>query len=144
MPAAVVLLRDDYTPSSGAYYFRQSAWSRLNPGVPGGLEPDANDRDLIETYPTKPRAVGSDALAEVGDIRRFGEGLLQFATRLGCSGLTELARAHLSAEFGEAAAATRLELLAMRREVSRQIAHRHPRWRRFLALLDPFSWLRAH
>ncbi len=51
-PVAVVLLHDDYSPPSGAYYFRQSAFSQYNgrkmvQAVRGDV-----DRDILRRFPS--------------------------------------------------------------------------------------------
>lgn len=51
-PVAVVVFRDDYEPASGAYYFRETAYSQFN-----GVRLDVSarmdmDQDLIIDYPT--------------------------------------------------------------------------------------------
>lgn len=54
-PVLVVLLHDDYEPPSGAYYFRQSAFSRYNgrrmvPALDVGV-----DQDVFEYFPSSKR-----------------------------------------------------------------------------------------
>ncbi len=53
-PVAVVVLRDDYSPPSGVYYFRQTAFSRFNGQrlVQGGG--GSIDRDLVHEFPSAP------------------------------------------------------------------------------------------
>lgn len=52
-PVAVVLLRDDYTPPMGAYYFRQSACSQYN-GQRLVVDTTGNyDKDIFEHFPVE-------------------------------------------------------------------------------------------
>ena len=50
VPLAVVLLHDDYSPPSGAYYFRQNAFSRYD-GRKLAAAAAEYDRDLIDRFP---------------------------------------------------------------------------------------------
>ena len=50
VPLAVVLLHDDYSPPSGAYYFRQNAFSRYD-GRKLSSAAAEYDRDLIDRFP---------------------------------------------------------------------------------------------
>ena len=53
-PMAVVLLGDDYTPPSQAFYFRQDAWSQFNGSrLVAPIRPDV-DRDVVRSFPTRP------------------------------------------------------------------------------------------
>ncbi len=51
-PVAVVLLDDDYSPESQAYYFRQSAWSEYNGTRLVATRRDDADQDLLRLFPT--------------------------------------------------------------------------------------------
>ena len=51
-PVAIVLLRDDYKPSFGYYYFRQTAFSQYNGKRLVEDTTGTTDRDLLRTYPT--------------------------------------------------------------------------------------------
>jgi hypothetical protein len=54
---AVVLLGDDYSPPSQAYYFRQDAWSAFNGSrLVAPIRPDV-DRDIIRKIPARPTNV---------------------------------------------------------------------------------------
>ncbi len=54
VPLAVVLLHDDYSPPSGAYYFRQNAFSRYD-GRKLSSAAAEYDRDLIDRFPESGR-----------------------------------------------------------------------------------------
>lgn len=49
-PVAVVLFRDDYEPTGGAYYFRESAYSEFNGTLLVVPNRDDMDEDLIEVF----------------------------------------------------------------------------------------------
>ncbi len=49
-PVAIVLFRDDYEPESGAYYFRESAYSQFNGTMLDIARSDELDTDLIEHF----------------------------------------------------------------------------------------------
>jgi protein-glutamine gamma-glutamyltransferase len=54
---AVVLLGDDYSPPSQAYYFRQDAWSHFNGSrLVAPVRPDV-DRDILRRFPARPTNV---------------------------------------------------------------------------------------
>jgi len=56
-PMAIVILDDDYSSPSGAYYFRQAAWSEYN-GTRFVTSPRADvDRDVLRDFPTEPTRV---------------------------------------------------------------------------------------
>jgi transglutaminase-like putative cysteine protease len=56
-PMAIVVLDDDYSSPSGAYYFRQAAWSEYN-GTRFVTSPRADvDRDALRDFPTEPTRV---------------------------------------------------------------------------------------
>ncbi|MBL8604852.1 MAG: transglutaminase domain-containing protein [Myxococcales bacterium] len=56
-PMAVVLLNDDYSPPSGAYYFRQEVWSQYN-GTRLVSTPRSDvDLDVMDEFPTYDVAV---------------------------------------------------------------------------------------
>lgn len=51
---AVVLLGDDYSPPTQAFYFRQDAWSHFNGSrLVAPIRPDV-DRDIVRTFPSRP------------------------------------------------------------------------------------------
>lgn len=50
-PVAVVLLHDDYSPPSGVYYFRQSAFSQYNGRRLVQALSDELDRDVVHRFP---------------------------------------------------------------------------------------------
>lgn len=52
-PMAVVLLGDDYTPPTQAYYFRQQVWSEFNGGRLVESRRGDVDRDLIRAFPSR-------------------------------------------------------------------------------------------
>lgn len=49
-PVAVIVFRDDYEPSTGSYYFRESAYSQFNGTMLDFTSRDDMDQDLIEQY----------------------------------------------------------------------------------------------
>jgi len=53
-PVAVVLLHDDYSPPSGVYYFRQSAFSQYNGRRLVQTTRDDVDRDIVNRFPSEP------------------------------------------------------------------------------------------
>ncbi|MFV8753853.1 transglutaminase-like domain-containing protein [Nannocystaceae bacterium ST9] len=53
-PMAVVLLGDDYSPPTQAFYFRQDAWSQFNGSrLVAPIRPDV-DRDIVRSFPSRP------------------------------------------------------------------------------------------
>ncbi len=86
-----------------------------------------------------------DRLAEFGLARGRGESRERFAARAGAlaPGFAALTREHLRAVFGAGARGGHSELRAQSAGVARELRGARPWWRRALALLDPFSWLRA-
>jgi transglutaminase-like putative cysteine protease len=56
---AVVLLEDDYSPETQAYYFRQDVWSEWNGHRLVATRRDDADLDVMRTYPTYRTAVRS-------------------------------------------------------------------------------------
>ncbi len=86
-----------------------------------------------------------DRLAEHGFSRGRGESRERFAARAGAlaPAFGALTREHLRAAFGAGARAGGSTLRAQSAGVSRDLRSARPWWRRALALLDPFSWLRA-
>lgn len=74
-PVAVVLLHDDYSPPSGVYYFRQSAFSQYNGRrLVQATRGDA-DRDVLRRFPTR--------LLEVPDAPPLSRGRQELATSMG-------------------------------------------------------------
>ncbi len=67
-PVAIVLFRDDYEPQSGAYYFRESAYSQFNGSILWTAERDDLDPDLVEEFPSSPVTVSEHVPAQ--DKRR--------------------------------------------------------------------------
>jgi transglutaminase-like putative cysteine protease len=86
-----------------------------------------------------------DRLAELGLWRRRGESRERFAGRAAHASpaFGALTREHLRAALGAGARAARPQLRALTADVARELRRTRPRWRRLLAALDPFSWLRA-
>ena len=58
-PVAIVLLHDDYSPPSGVYYFRQTAFSQYNGRRLVRATRDDVDLDVIDRFPFRPTAVES-------------------------------------------------------------------------------------
>lgn len=83
-----------------------------------------------------------DQLAEVGAIRAYGEGRLEFARRLQLESLEPLTYRHLASTLGPQGVAEdhSKEILQLREKVHQQIARRYPWWRRLLGFLHPLSW----
>ncbi|MBI5479168.1 MAG: transglutaminase domain-containing protein [Deltaproteobacteria bacterium] len=53
VPVAVVVFKDDYSPPTGLYYFRQTAFSQFNGHrLVAATRPDA-DRDLVRLFPAQ-------------------------------------------------------------------------------------------
>lgn len=67
-PVAIVLFRDDYEPESGAYYFRESAYSQFNGTLLWTAENDSLDQDLVAEFPSSPIEVSDQIPAQ--DKRR--------------------------------------------------------------------------
>lgn len=81
-----------------------------------------------------------DQLSEVGLRRRYGEGRLEFARRIGVEPLEPLTDLHLGVTLGRDGRAASKELLQLREAVHQHIARRFPWWRRLLGFLHPLSW----
>ncbi|MBI2896064.1 MAG: transglutaminase domain-containing protein [Deltaproteobacteria bacterium] len=68
-PVAVILLHDDYSPPSAAYYFRQATFSQYNGHRLVAPTRSDVDRDLLPSFPTDPVTVAepppSDGRARV-------------------------------------------------------------------------------
>lgn len=58
-PVAVVLLRDDYSPPSGVYYFRQSAFSQYNGRRLVQATRADVDRDIVREFPATRQEVSA-------------------------------------------------------------------------------------
>ncbi len=56
-PMAVVLLGDDYSPPTQAYYFRQDAWSHFNGSRLVAPRRADVDRDILRSFPSRPTNV---------------------------------------------------------------------------------------
>lgn len=67
-PVAIVLFRDDYEPDSGAYYFRESAYSQFNGTLLWTAEDEGLDQDLVSEFPSTPIEVADQIPAR--DMRR--------------------------------------------------------------------------
>jgi len=67
-PVAIVLFRDDYEPDSGAYYFRESAYSQFNGTLLWTAEDDSLDQDLVAEFPSSAIEVSDQIPAQ--DKRR--------------------------------------------------------------------------
>ncbi|OFE12540.1 hypothetical protein PHACT_04815 [Pseudohongiella acticola] len=67
-PVAIVLFRDDYEPDSGAYYFRESAYSQFNGTLLWTAEGDSLDQDLVSDFPSSAIEVSDQIPAQ--DKRR--------------------------------------------------------------------------
>ena len=85
-----------------------------------------------------------DRLADVSVARRRGESRESFATRIEqeLPSFGRLTRVHIAAVFGDRRQDPKLlksEAVAARRDFEA----RFPRWKRFLGLLTPWSWLRS-
>lgn len=68
-PVAIVLFRDDYEPASGAYYFRESAYSEFNGSLLWTAENPELDPDLVASFPASPIDVTAQVPAH--DRRRL-------------------------------------------------------------------------
>ncbi len=67
-PVAVVVLHDDYSPPSGVYYFRQTAFSQYNGRRLVQPTRDDVDLDVVRRFPPKSRVI--EAAPPVSDQRR--------------------------------------------------------------------------
>ncbi len=63
-PVAIVLFRDDYEPASGAYYFRESAYSQFNGSVLWHADHPELDQDLVSSFPASPIDVSDEVPAQ--------------------------------------------------------------------------------
>ncbi|TFH74641.1 hypothetical protein E3V39_00250 [Gammaproteobacteria bacterium LSUCC0112] len=63
-PVAIVLFRDDYEPASGAYYFRESAYSEFNGTLLWTAENPDLDQDLVDRFPSSPIDVSNEVPAQ--------------------------------------------------------------------------------
>lgn len=93
----------------------------------------------VRRLPVAALRSGLDQLAEVGATRRYGEGRLDFARRLGLEALEPLTHYHLGAVMGKQTPTSK-ELLQVREQLHQQIARRFPWWRRLLGFINPLSW----
>ncbi len=85
-----------------------------------------------------------DRIGEVSVLRASGESRESFATRIRdrVPAFERLTQAHISSAFGRHEAdsgSLREDAKALRREIRQSF----PRWRRFLGLITPWSWLRS-
>jgi transglutaminase-like putative cysteine protease len=63
-PMAVVILENDYSPPSGAYYFRQEVWSQFNGVRLISTTRNDVDRDILDAFPTFETRVADVAPAQ--------------------------------------------------------------------------------
>jgi transglutaminase-like putative cysteine protease len=87
-----------------------------------------------------------DRLAEAGQARDYGETREAFARRLSDAvpSLDPMTRAVEARAMGSLQPDLPREAWGdLQAQAKAQIAQRHPRWRRFLGLLNPISWLRV-
>ena len=80
-----------------------------------------------------------DQMAEVGEIRQFGESRLQFADRSGYESLVALTEFHYQATYGRTTPPFK-SVLQQREALHQRIAKKHPIWKRVLGFLNPLSW----
>ncbi|MDJ0847375.1 MAG: transglutaminase-like domain-containing protein [Myxococcota bacterium] len=87
-----------------------------------------------------------DRLAGVGWRRRFGESREHFARRVFrvAPSLAPLTGLHLRASLGDVAPDDPLPLRELAWRVASELREGVPLWRRVLAALDPFAWMRVH
>lgn len=62
-PVAIVLFRDDYEPQSGAYYFRESAYSEFNGQLLWTADTPGMDPDLVREFPVQSTSVSNEVPA---------------------------------------------------------------------------------
>jgi hypothetical protein len=86
-----------------------------------------------------------DRLAEVGASRRFGETREQFAARVSVTApsFTALTTQHLGWALGSRRLARRAELRQLRARLHSELRGSVPTWRRWLGIVNPFSWMFA-
>jgi hypothetical protein len=95
VPVAVVLLHDDYSPPTGNYYFRQSAFSHYNGRrLVSAMRGDV-DRDLARAFPTERSVLdeGPPAGADRATLRTTVALLADHARPFGLEAPVELAPA---------------------------------------------------
>jgi len=87
-----------------------------------------------------------DRLAEIGLRRRFGESRERFARRVAVTSpaFVDLTGRHLAAAFGSRREGSEVAWHQLSSELSEQLRHRVPVWRRLLGLANPFSWWGVH
>ena len=87
-----------------------------------------------------------DRLSGVGLNRRYGESREHFARRLArlAPSLAPLTAAHLRAALSSAGPADPEPLRLLSGRVGTELREAVPLWRRLLAALDPFCWMRVH
>lgn len=109
-------------------------WRRAAPGLAGA-----------RALPRVGYRAALDRLAEEGLLRARGESRERFAARAASASpaFGALTQEHLRAALGAGARAARPELRSLTRGVARDLRGVRPWWRRALAALDPFSWLRS-
>lgn len=64
-PVAIVLFRDDYEPSNGSYYFRETAYSEWNGSLLDVTSRDDMDRDLVENFTASTVTVEEGLVSEL-------------------------------------------------------------------------------
>ena len=84
-----------------------------------------------------------DQLAEVGELRRYGESRLDFAKRVDYEALVPLTEYHYDAAYGRGETAPK-RFLQLREQLHHQIARRHSWYRRLFGFLSPINWMRVH
>ena len=107
-------------------------------------------RRLAPTFapaPHRPRLAyraALDRLAELGLRRRFGETREAFARRVAeaVPSFSPITRVHLRAALGPGPGASPAVLSRLSRELRRELGQ-WPTWRRWLAQVDPISWMRT-
>ncbi len=88
-----------------------------------------------------------DMLAEAGQVREFGETREAFARRLAdeVPALESMTREHLRHTLGGDSGEPQAEAWReMYQQARREVSGAFPRWRRWLGLVNPLSWLRVH
>jgi hypothetical protein len=87
-----------------------------------------------------------DRLSGVGLTRRYGESREHFARRLArhAPSLSPLTEAHLRAALSSTAPGDPGPLRHLSGRVGTELREAVPLWRRLIAALDPFCWMRVH
>lgn len=87
-----------------------------------------------------------DMLSARGLRRRYGESREAFARRVGAMApsFEQLTGHHLSVALGRQPGVDGANWTALNQRVRQEIGQHTPWWRKLLAFIDPFSWLRTH